>query len=92
MNDEMKKFEENQKIQRRVAIEQHVETPVRPPTEEKRSSTTIFPVEEPKIAAPLRQSGRIAVNFTARVFPTPLRESQNEIEEEVRRNVEKKRF
>ena len=39
---------------------------------------------EPKTAVPLRESGRIAVNFTARVFPTPLRESQSEVEEQVR--------
>jgi len=37
----------------------------------------------PKINAPLRETGRIAVNFTSRVFPTPLRESQTEIEEQV---------
>jgi hypothetical protein len=31
----------------------------------------------------MRETGRIAVNFTSRVFPTPLRESQTEVEEQV---------
>jgi len=44
---------------------------------------TIWISLEPKINAPLRETGRIAVNFTSRVFPTPLRESQTEIEEQV---------
>lgn len=38
---------------------------------------------EPKVTAPLRETGRIAVNFTSRIFPTPMRESQAEVEEQV---------
>lgn len=45
-------------------------------------------VLEKQSTAPLRESGRIAVNFTARVFPTPMRESQSEAEEEVRRSID----
>ena len=33
--------------------------------------------------APPRESGKIVVNHTPRVFPTPVRESQTEQEEEV---------
>ena len=48
-----------------------------------RSMKTIL---EPKITAPLRETGRIAVNFTSRIFPTPMRESQTEVEEQVGHN------
>jgi hypothetical protein len=34
-------------------------------------------------ATKTRQSGKIAVNFTERVFPTPVRESTKELEDEV---------
>jgi hypothetical protein len=48
---------------------------------------TVWISLEPKITAPLRETGRIAVNFTSRVFPTPLRESQADAEEQVCKHV-----
>jgi hypothetical protein len=120
----MKQFEEKQKLQRRLAIEQHVEcvqsivekvqadvspsilSTAKPIFDENK---TALPVRDTirsycsmmgnssrrysinlasKSFAPLRESGRIAVNFTARVFPTPMRESQNEAEEQVIRFVQ----
>ncbi|UJR38004.1 hypothetical protein I4U23_030686 [Adineta vaga] len=92
ISDEMKQFEDNQKIQRRLAIQNHIKPNEIQPhktdeNQEKKKSifeqnpTTNSPSES-KITAPLRETGRIAVNFTSRVFPTPMRESQTEIEEE----------
>ncbi|CAF0721076.1 unnamed protein product [Adineta steineri] len=48
---------------------------------------------QPKINAPLRETGRIAVNFTSRVFPTPLRESQTEMEDEwLRKQLDSRQY
>ncbi|CAF3440568.1 unnamed protein product [Rotaria sp. Silwood1] len=91
-SEEMKQFEENQKIQRQLAIHNHIksnetqshetieENEKKKPIFEENTSTNSLP--ESKVNAPLRETGRIAVNFTSRVFPTPLRESQTDIEEQ----------
>ncbi|CAF1135860.1 unnamed protein product [Rotaria sordida] len=99
ISEEMKQFEENQKIQRQLAIQNHIksnETQLHEKIEEKEKEKTIFEenpstnsLAESKINAPLRETGRIAVNFTSRIFPTPLRESQADAEEQwLRKQVE----
>ncbi|CAF0803028.1 unnamed protein product [Rotaria sordida] len=100
ISEEMKQFEENQKIQRQLAIQNHIksnETQLHEKIEEKEKKKTIFEenpstnslLAESKINAPLRETGRIAVNFTSRIFPTPLRESQADAEEQwLRKQVE----
>ncbi|CAF4472011.1 unnamed protein product [Rotaria sp. Silwood2] len=100
ISDEMKQFEENQKVQRQLAIQNHIksnETQLLNETEEEEEKKkTIFeentstnPLPESKKNVPLRETGRIAVNFTSRIFPTPLRESQTDVEEQwLRKQVE----
>ncbi|CAF3912560.1 unnamed protein product [Adineta steineri] len=104
ISDEMKQFEDNQKIQRQVAIQNHVhEVQSQKKVDEIEKKKIIFEENtskensritvEPKITAPLRETGRIAVNFTSRVFPTPLRESQTEMEDEwLRKQIDSRQF
>lgn len=66
----------------------HLRNPLRVNDHWNRSSQMlIWVILEPKITVPLRETGRIAVNFTSRIFPTPMRESQAEVEEQVRLNT-----
>ncbi|CAF0721689.1 unnamed protein product [Adineta steineri] len=104
ISDEMKQFEDNQKIQRQVAIQNHVhEVQSQKKVDEIEKKKIIFEENtskensrinvEPKITAPLRETGRIAVNFTSRVFPTPLRESQTEMEDEwLRKQIDSRQY
>ncbi|CAF2135017.1 unnamed protein product [Rotaria magnacalcarata] len=103
VSEEMKQFEENQKIQRQLAMQNHIKSNEIQLKEENNGTEkkkTIFEENtsknslpeislEPKLSTPLRETCRIAVNFTSRVFPTPLRESQTDIEEQwLRKQVE----
>ncbi|CAF0890532.1 unnamed protein product [Adineta ricciae] len=87
ISEEMKQFEENQKVQRKLAIQNHIKSEELQPqkkSEKPEQKKTIFEensAPESKVTAPLRDTGRIAVNFTSRIFPTPMRESQTESEE-----------
>ncbi|CAF3088643.1 unnamed protein product [Rotaria socialis] len=112
ISEEMKQFEENQKIQRQLAMQNHIkpnEIQLREENNGPENKKMIFEenkviekkktifeentskssLPEPKLSIPLRETCRIAVNFTSRVFPTPLRESQTDIEEQwLRKQVE----
>ncbi|CAF0752619.1 unnamed protein product [Adineta steineri] len=104
ISDEMQQFEDNQKIQRQVAIQNHVHAvQSQKKVDEIEKKKIIFEENtskensrinvEPKITAPLRETGRIAVNFTSRVFPTPLRESQTEMEDEwLRKQIDSRQY
>ncbi|CAF4231465.1 unnamed protein product [Adineta steineri] len=106
ISDEMKQFEDNQKIQRQVAIQNHIksnEVQSQKKVDEIEKKKIIFEENsskensrinvQPKINAPLRETGRIAVNFTSRVFPTPLRESQTEMEDEwLRKQLDSRQY
>lgn len=50
----------------------------------KKSETTQKPRKEPQRQSGPRKAGKISVNFTPRVFPTPQRESKEAEENEVR--------